>query len=42
MKMGHFQGKAPALFHADVKNFLDCAFAQRWIGRRGNAMELLP
>ena len=33
---------APPHFHANMINFLDRTFNQRWIGRRSSAMEFPP
>ena len=33
---------APPQFHANVGNFFDCTFNQRWIGRRGSSTEFTP
>ncbi|KAJ4427227.1 hypothetical protein ANN_24844 [Periplaneta americana] len=36
------QDGAPAHFHVNVRNFLDCTLNQRLMGRRGSAAEFLP
>ena len=38
----YFQYGTPTCFNANVRHFLDHTFSQRWIGKRGSAMDFPP